>query len=433
MDKAVEVNPHYLDRLMTVADGAGLQATEDIVCGRGNKLVAKGGAIDVAMRERLLRHALSKPLEATTRVIDGVASRPMDQLAGSLLAQHPLLAQLCGRSSAALIEQCFRDLRLTPATDTLLSVYAGQSARALEHAVGVALLAAAMQHQIDPGTPVQPLILAGLLHDVGELYLDPGVFTSGQALSTEQWKAVAAHPVIGAGLLRELPGAGPQVAATVLYHHERLDGFGYPQGLRGARIPLAGQVLAMAEVLMGLVERGGNTGARAAIAVKLIPGEFNRLLLDLVARAARAAGSCESADSLLTPQAPAELLRQAAERGHRLRALDGLKADITPRTAGASAGLRELLAQVFERIARIRQGFCGAGLDAEDAPALHQRVGPLDPATQYEMSCVLREVDWRLRELEREVHRRSERLPPGEAALARSLLAERRPVAQAAG
>ena len=53
-----------------------------------------------------------------------------------------------------------------------------------------------------------------------------------------------------------MPGAGPRIAGVVMAHHERLDGFGYPQGTLGASLSMAGQMVAVAEMLMGLMESG---------------------------------------------------------------------------------------------------------------------------------------------------------------------------------
>jgi hypothetical protein len=62
-DDSGPANPHYVDHVVATAAARGIEACEHIVASNGTKLVAKGTRIDAQMRERLLQHKLSKPLE----------------------------------------------------------------------------------------------------------------------------------------------------------------------------------------------------------------------------------------------------------------------------------------------------------------------------------------------------------------------------------
>lgn len=113
-------------------------------------------------------------------------------------------------------------------------------------------------------------------------YLDPAFLRRGAPLQAEQWRQIVSHPVIGHHVLRHLDGGGAELAELVLGHHERLDGFGYPRGLRGEQFTPATQALAVAEWLTGLMEHGPGAGIHAGIATKLIPGEFGEPVLELL-------------------------------------------------------------------------------------------------------------------------------------------------------
>jgi len=63
------------------------------------------------------------------------------------------------------------------------------------------------------------------------------------------------HPAYGAQILAGLPQLTPHILETVLYHHERWDGGGYPEGIAGARIPVAARVVAVADVYTSLRAR----------------------------------------------------------------------------------------------------------------------------------------------------------------------------------
>ena len=88
---------------------------------------------------------------------------------------------------------------------------------------------------------------AGLLHDIGRFALPDRIMEREGALREEDWEAIQQHPVLGAELLKDLGVYGP-VAEIVRAHHERLDGRGYPDGLKAEEIPEIARIVAVAEV-----------------------------------------------------------------------------------------------------------------------------------------------------------------------------------------
>ena len=88
---------------------------------------------------------------------------------------------------------------------------------------------------------------AGLLHDIGRFALPDRVMERHGTLTQNDWEAIHLHPELGADLLRDLGVYGP-VAQIVRAHHERIDGRGYPQRLKGDEIPEIARIVAVAEV-----------------------------------------------------------------------------------------------------------------------------------------------------------------------------------------
>ncbi len=89
---------------------------------------------------------------------------------------------------------------------------------------------------------------AARMHDVGKIIVDPGVLAKAGRLDAAEWEQVRRHPVTGAEIL----GRFPQLALATRYvrhHHERIDGGGYPDGLRGEAIPLGARIIAVADAL----------------------------------------------------------------------------------------------------------------------------------------------------------------------------------------
>lgn len=88
---------------------------------------------------------------------------------------------------------------------------------------------------------------AGLLHDIGRFALPDRVMERHGTLTPDDWEAIHQHPELGAELLRDLGVYGP-VAQIVRAHHERIDGRGYPDRLKGDEIPEIARIVAVAEV-----------------------------------------------------------------------------------------------------------------------------------------------------------------------------------------
>jgi putative nucleotidyltransferase with HDIG domain len=88
---------------------------------------------------------------------------------------------------------------------------------------------------------------AGLLHDIGRFALPDRVMERHGTLTQDDWDAIHQHPELGAELLRDLGVYGP-VAQIVRAHHERIDGRGYPDRLKGDEIPEIARIVAVAEV-----------------------------------------------------------------------------------------------------------------------------------------------------------------------------------------
>jgi putative nucleotidyltransferase with HDIG domain len=95
---------------------------------------------------------------------------------------------------------------------------------------------------------------AGLLHDIGKFAFPDRVLHATGELSASDWQLVRRHPQDGATLVGRLDGYGP-VAETILYHHERIDGAGYPVGLIGNELPLLSRIIAVCEVYDVLTAR----------------------------------------------------------------------------------------------------------------------------------------------------------------------------------
>jgi len=89
------------------------------------------------------------------------------------------------------------------------------------------------------------LALAGILHDVGKIHLDPGILGKPGPLDENERELMQRHPELGFAMTRNR--LDPKVAEAILYHHERFDGHGYPFGLLGPEIPILSRIVLVSD------------------------------------------------------------------------------------------------------------------------------------------------------------------------------------------
>jgi two-component system cell cycle response regulator len=102
------------------------------------------------------------------------------------------------------------------------------------------------------GEESQELELAARFHDIGKVAVPEEVLRKPGPLDTHEWELMACHVEWGAELLRHLPECA-SIARIVRHHHERYDGGGYPDGLKGEEIPLASRIITVCDAYGAMV------------------------------------------------------------------------------------------------------------------------------------------------------------------------------------
>ena len=101
---------------------------------------------------------------------------------------------------------------------------------------------------------IHKIYLSGLLHDVGKIGVNEAVLCKKGKLTEDELARIKAHPQIGASILSEIKQM-KEIVPGVLCHHERIDGKGYPKGLKGDRIPLIGKIISLADAFDAMTSR----------------------------------------------------------------------------------------------------------------------------------------------------------------------------------
>lgn len=133
-----------------------------------------------------------------------------------------------------------------------------------QHSAAVAMYCRDMATAMSlPEEKAEALHFAGLLHDLGKVGVPDAVLRKAKSLDEDEWEFIRQHPEKGAEVLSHL-AAYQEVADIVRYHHERLDGSGYPHGIGGDSIPELSKVLAVADSYHAMTSDRPYRGARSS-------------------------------------------------------------------------------------------------------------------------------------------------------------------------
>lgn len=116
----------------------------------------------------------------------------------------------------------------------------GHSSRVVEYAEKIGTAMRFTENHLEN------LKIASLLHDIGKIGIPEAILNKPGRLSDEEYNVIKTHPVIGANIIKDVSNL-KNVVNIVKYHHERYDGTGYPEGLKGDAIPIEAAIISVAD------------------------------------------------------------------------------------------------------------------------------------------------------------------------------------------
>jgi putative nucleotidyltransferase with HDIG domain len=186
-----------------------------------------------------------------TPIIAAICAVAVRDDAGKIKYFDGVIEDITERKQAEELQQTFERLRITldgtvhalAATAETTDPYtAGHQQRVARLAGAIAREMGLSEKQIDG------LTVAGTLHDIGKIYVPPSILSRPGKLSEIEFSLIKAHPVVGHDILKTVEFPWP-IAEIVMQHQERLDGSGYPRGLRGDDILIEARILCVADVV----------------------------------------------------------------------------------------------------------------------------------------------------------------------------------------
>ncbi|MBU0583957.1 MAG: HD-GYP domain-containing protein [Alphaproteobacteria bacterium] len=154
-----------------------------------------------------------------------------------------------------------------------------------QHSIAVcALVGMFARHLKLEGKLVRILCVSGLLHDIGKLHIPTAILTKNGMLTAEEIAVMQTHPRKGYEILAKGTGLPDIVGKVCLQHHEKLDGSGYPAGLKDGEIVAAARMVAICDVFDALTSirpyKKGSTPETAAAMMATWKGHFDQMLLN---------------------------------------------------------------------------------------------------------------------------------------------------------
>ena len=395
-------NPHALATILEASATKSIIASRDIFDISGIKLWARDMPVSGALQRKLLDRQLLNPLESCLMAEDGVTAHTLVLATQALVeAGTPLAALL--RPQATRIVQEAAHLPLHSVAQLLLT--AGQASRpeSFDHAVqAMALSGALMAAHGGTTAELRLAMLCGLLHDLGEMYIDPrfGEADADRALDFQSYQQLVVHPHVGHLLAAQLTNYPGALARAIAEHHERMDGSGYPHGLQRDAISPLGRLLAVSEATLAVLRSERPDLARASVALRVVPGEFDLGWVGQITAAARAEPGQQA--RLDTDEVQARLARLDAGLGS---AHDTTSA-LLPRAQSPAA--KDALALARFLLSRLRKGWYASGLWSVESVAAQDAA---------EVEAIEDELFFRLRSIERAARLRAGDVAPADAAL----------------
>ncbi len=134
----------------------------------------------------------------------------------------------------------------------------GHSIRVSRYAVGTAARLGFA------GASLDGIRLGGELHDIGKIGTRESVLHKPGSLTADEFRQITEHPLLGERMLLPLAHDSPDVLRIVRSHHERLDGRGFPDGLRGEKIPIEARIVAVGDAFDAMTSRRPYRDSRPA-------------------------------------------------------------------------------------------------------------------------------------------------------------------------
>lgn len=227
---------------------------------------------------------LAKPNENPTPANVGAALAKPTGMVRSIFSNAASSLSIDRQQVEAVVDVVDQLLYTRPASILNLTKLKTKDEISFQHSVAVcALVGLFARHLKLDSNLVRILSVGGLLHDIGKIRIPTEILTKTDKLTADEMAVMQTHPHEGYAMLARTKGLPEIVGKICLHHHEKLDGSGYPDGLKDGQVSAAARMVAICDVFDALTSirpyKKGFTPQAAAEMMEKWTGHFDRVLL----------------------------------------------------------------------------------------------------------------------------------------------------------
>ena len=244
----------YADYLVGLSSRNPVVITDDIYSSN-NKLLLKRSAVLNDQSLALLKNkTLAQPLIASVQIKTVISGADLLQHLLDTIRSTEYFQSLAERKHPlSSLEPVCAILSDYPLVQQFLTVMEDQMNDLYQRTLSVSLWSLYIAQEMRlPPQDAADVFWTALTHDIGMLHLDPAVLNKTDELTADEWLHLQSHVAISQAILSEVPGMPPVVIDAVGEHHERCDGTGYPLAKVESELSILGQILAVADAMVGI-------------------------------------------------------------------------------------------------------------------------------------------------------------------------------------
>lgn len=381
----------YLEHVIELSKTEKIVFIDNVLTDKNMMLLERDTMFNPHIYDLLRRHKLQKPLDDLIFVENRMEMPDVIARIWALIKHTPYLQALCkSLPQRELPVNTISRVTLNIVLFNKLTVMQRRLPELFDHSILVAMMAVAIGSELRVAGPLlNMLATAGLLHDLGELHINPQLHDLKTQLSEKEWREIYTHPLIAFAILNQCPEIPAPVTKAVLEHHERMNGSGYPQGTLGNKLGHLGRILAVAEVVTAICQR--EPVAQVATLFKSCNSNLDEHVVKAVHGLLR---------RMLTQSSPikAELtdaVVDATELSQRCQAVTRIMRAWKKLGPTLDEHPMERARRLFARITQIQYALLDAGIQPDDCEESIQKfIGEAEPL--QEILTLLREVCFQL-------------------------------------
>lgn len=244
----------YADYLALLSATNPVVVIEDILARDGELLLAQSSLLDQKNIAHLKNKILARPLAYSIQIKTTItAGDLLHHLLDTIRSTEYFQSLAERKHPLSSLEPVCAMLSDLPLVQQFLTVMAAQMNDLYQRTLCVSLWALYIAQEMRlPVHDAGEIFLAALTHDVGMLHLNPHILNKTDELSADEWLHLQSHVEISGKILADIPGLSQAIITAVIEHHERCDGTGYPFAKVESELSILGQVLAVADAIVGI-------------------------------------------------------------------------------------------------------------------------------------------------------------------------------------